>query len=717
MGIGILLLMVIGIAMAGYASGRATAASQVEGELSQLKSLPAYHGAFVAMCAVLPAMVVLIAWVVIEPIVLRWIVLGAMGRLTEGLNSAQIDLLYAEVVNLGGGSGSSAARDELRQAASGLFQDWRVFMRDLEIALVLLSAGIGALMGVRHVRRGFRARVRVETATRWLMILCSIIAIATTVGIVASLIGESVLFFGRVPISDFLFGLRWSPQEALRADQAGGSGAFGAIPLLAGTFLIALIALIVAVPLGIMSAVFLAEYASPRVRNALKPVLEILAGIPTVVYGFFAILFVAPLFPPIDAAYESMMDDGIEELARNYITADPNYDETASESYRVPLLLPSRVVQLPAVGLRDAIDRLSDQEAAHILDQGTEVFQPTVTRGNISNALSLFPIEDRLARLETLGGIEEQLGALDLRVSGALAEGTQFAGLEDEIAAVEESFAGSLSRSREDALRPLRAAQRELSDLQATVTGLRNVANEDRRDALMDLLRAAEVEDADTLANEVSPAYAEASDQLDSFMEEVQTSLRNRYPVHESETGGDWSFASFFYAIFGYVLLGASSQSALAAGLVMGIMIIPLVTSLSDDVINAVPQTMRDGSNALGATHSETVKKVILPAALPGIVGAVLLAASRAIGETMIVVMAAGLAAPNLFEEPLAAINPFAELTTVTVQIATLLTGDQEFDSAKTLSVFALGLLLFVMTLALNLVSLRIVQKYREQYE
>jgi phosphate transport system permease protein len=156
--------------------------------------------------------------------------------------------------------------------------------------------------------------------------------------------------------------------------------------------------------------------------------------------------------------------------------------------------------------------------------------------------------------------------------------------------------------------------------------------------------------------------------------------------------------------------LSVSSESALAAGLVMGVMIIPFVLSISDDVINAVPQAMRDGSYALGATRSETVKLVIIPAALPGIVGGLLLAVSRAIGETMIVVMAAGLSA-NLTANPLQAV------TTVTVQIVTLLVGDQEFDSPKTLAAFALGLLLFIVTLALNVIALYVVRKYREQYE
>lgn len=292
------------------------------------------------------------------------------------------------------------------------------------------------------------------------LIVCSLVAIAVTVGIVLSLLFESIRFFERIPITDFLFGLQWSPQTAIREDQVGGSGAFGAIPLITGTLLISFIAMCVATPLGLFSAIYLSEYAQKRTRDLVKPMLEILAGIPTVVYGFFAALMVAPL-------------------------------------------------------LRNA------------------------------------------------GG-----------------------GIGIEI----------------------------------------------------------------------------------------------------------------------------SSESALAAGLVMGVMIIPLISSLSDDVINAVPQALRDASLGLGATHSETVRKVVLPAATPGVAGSLLLATSRAIGETMIVVMAAGLAA-NLTANPLEAV------TTITVQITTLLTGDQEFDSAKTLSAFALGLLLFTVTLILNVIALKIVNKYREQYD
>jgi phosphate transport system permease protein len=292
------------------------------------------------------------------------------------------------------------------------------------------------------------------------LIGCATVAIFTTLGILLTVTLESFRFFQKVPITDFLFGLKWSPQIAMRADQAGSSGAFGAVPLIAGTILISSVAMVVAVPVGLLSAIFLSEYASPRFRSIAKPLLEILAGIPTVVYGFFAALVVAP------------------------------------------------------------------------------------------------------------------------------------------------------------------------------------------------------------------------------FIRDVGTSLG----------------------------LEVSSESALAAGLVMGIMIIPFVSSLSDDFINAVPQSLRDGAYALGATQSETIRQVLMPAALPGVVGGVLLAVSRAIGETMIVVMAAGLSA-NLTANPLEAV------TTVTTQIVTLLVGDQEFDSPKTLAAFALGLVLFLLTLALNIVALKIVRKYREQYE
>jgi len=326
--------------------------------------------------------------------------------------------------------------------------------------VAFVAGGIGAGLAWRSIRPALRARTRVESLFQALLALSSSVAILTTVGIIVSVLFEAVRFFHAVPVSEFLFGVAWSPQTALRADQVGASGTFGAVPLFAGTVLISVIALAVGAPLGLLSAIYLAEYAGPRQRAFAKPVLEILAGIPTVVYGFFAALSVAPL-------------------------------------------------------VRD-------------------------------------------------------LGA-------------------------------SLG-------------------------------------------------------------------------------------------------------------LSVSSESALAAGAVMGIMLIPFVSSLSDDVIAAVPQALRDGSYAVGATRSETIRKVVLPAALPGIVGALLLAVSRAIGETMIVVMAAGLSA-NLTA------NPFKAVTTVTVQIVSLLVGDQEFDSPKTLAAFALGLVLFLATLLLNVIALQVVRRFREQYE
>ena len=326
--------------------------------------------------------------------------------------------------------------------------------------LALVVGGIGAGLAWRSIHPALRARTRVESLFQGLLALSSSIAILTTIGIIASVLFEAVRFFHAVPVSDFLFGLAWSPQTALRADQVGASGTFGAVPLFAGTVLISVIALAVGAPLGLFSAIYLAEYAGPLQRAVTKPMLELLAGIPTVVYGFFAALSVAPL-------------------------------------------------------VRD--------------------------------------------------------------------------------------FGASLG-------------------------------------------------------------------------------------------------------------LSVSSESALAAGAVMGIMLIPFVASLSDDVIAAVPQALRDGSYALGATRSETIRKVVLPAALPGIVGAVLLAVSRAIGETMIVVMAAGLSAHLTA-------NPFKAVTTVTVQIVSLLVGDQEFESPKTLAAFALGLVLFLATLLLNVIALQVVRRFREQYE
>ena len=459
-----LLLLTLLAAMAlAYQIGRRRAVRVAGGpsQISRLHSLPAYYGYYAALWVGLPALFLLLFWIGLEEQIITSLVLSELpSRLTEGVSEGRISLLVNEIHNLARGFKDPSQAEPALQAAAA---HYRHLSGLADIALWLVCAAL-ALAGLfwawSRTRPSFRARNRVERIAMLILILFSSIAILTTLGIVLSVLFESIRFFQKVPWTEFFFGTHWSPQIALRAEQVGASGAFGAIPLFTGTLLISFIAMLLAVPIGLLSAIYLAEYASRRVRGLAKPVLEILAGIPTVVYGFFAALTVAPL-------------------------------------------------------------------------------------------------------LRELG---QSLG------------------------------------------------------------------------------------------------------------------------------------------------LDVASQSALAAGLVMGIMIIPFVSSLSDDVINAVPQSLRDGSYALGATQSETVRRVILPAALPGIVGGVLLAVSRAIGETMIVVMAAGLAA-NLTA------NPLESVTTVTVQIVTLLTGDQEFDSAKTLAAFALGLTLFVVTLSLNVLALHLVRKYREQYE
>jgi phosphate transport system permease protein len=373
----------------------------------------------------------------------------------------QLFLADARAIAFGQGL-ASRNTPELRAAALAMRPVEDIFR--FSVAGLALSLAVGGLAwGRTRVRASFRARNRVESVISALLMVASLIAILTTLGIVFSLLFESLRFFASINwrIADFLFGLQWSPQIAIRADQIGQSGAFGAVPLFAGTALITVIAMSVAIPVGLFSAIYMSEYATPRVRAVAKPVLEVLAGVPTVVYGFFALLTVGPF-------------------------------------------------------LRD------------------------------------FAL---------------------------------FLGYEDAV-----------------------------------------------------------------------------------------------------------------------------TQSALSAGLVMGVMIIPFISSLSDDVINAVPQTLRDGAYAMGATKSEAIRHVVLPAALPGVVGAVLLGVSRAIGETMIVVMAAGQGA-NLTA------NPLESVTTITVQIVTLLTGDQEFDSSKTLAAFALGLVLFTLTLMLNIIALRVVQRFRERYE
>jgi phosphate transport system permease protein len=455
-----LLLAIVALAVLAYYLGRQRAVAGAIAGGRVYHSLPGYHGGYVALWCAIPALLVLAAWQVLEPVWLRNAVLEDLPSTLRELPPEQLGLIYNDIRNLVEGNVVSSNPGPDIVAAADRYSSLRDLSRNIASAAVLVLGFLALIFAFRSIGPYFRARNRVEKIIEYLLIAASLVAILTTIGIFLSVLFEALRFFRQVSPLEFLFGLSWSPQTAIRVDQVGSSGAFGAVPLFAGTLLISALAMLVAVPVGLMSAIYLSEYASPRFRAYAKPMLEILAGIPTVVYGYFAALTVGPL----------------------------------------------------------------------------------------------------------LRGLGESLG------------------------------------------------------------------------------------------------------------------------------------------------LDVASESALGAGLVMGIMIIPFVSSLSDDVINAVPQALRDGSYGLGATRSETIRLVVLPAALPGIVGAILLAVSRAIGETMIVVMAAGLAA-NL------TVNPFEAVTTVTVQIVTLLIGDQEFDSPKTLAAFALGLVLFLVTLALNVIALQVVRRYREQYE
>ncbi|MEO5364933.1 MAG: phosphate ABC transporter permease subunit PstC [Magnetococcus sp. WYHC-3] len=454
---GVLVLLAVG----GYVLGQGRAlALGAGGAHAGLHSRPNYHGLYVAMWTAMPGLLVLFLWVAFHPHTQDVMIRSSVPHEVAAQGEDSLRLFISQTKSyINGQFGSVETDSRIKDVGDMVAERIRLWTIGLS-CLVLAMAAAGILFSKRSIQKDFRARNKVESATMILLMASSSLSILITIGIVFSLLFEAVRFFSHVSVWDFLFGVNWSPQMALRADQVGSSGEFGALPLFAGTLMITLLSMLVAAPVGLMAAVYMSEYATPGVRALAKPVLEILAGIPTVVYGFFAALTVAPL----------IRDAGV------------------------------------AMGL------------------------------------------------------------------------------------------------------------------------------------------------------------------------------------------------------------DVASESALAAGLVMGIMIIPFVSSLSDDVINAVPQSLRDGSYGLGATRSETIRLVILPAALPGIVGALLLAVARAVGETMIVVMAAGLSA-NLTA------NPLEAMTTVTVQIVTLLVGDQEFDSPKTLAAFALGLALFVVTLGLNMVAQHVVRKYKEQYE
>jgi phosphate transport system permease protein len=453
-----LLLLTVASFFMGRKRSHAVTAGQ--GGARALHSLPKHYGYMAALWALLPAMAVLVLWLVFENGILARMVVGDLPPTVQEMSSSEQGLYFNQVVSYARGATDASMLDAAQIRAAEHYNALVSSSRMIKALLVLLVALCGAILALRRIRPALRARNHVESILKWILFSCSFLAVLTTLGIVLSVLFEAIRFFQTIPLVDFLFGLEWSPQMAIRADQVAASGSFGFVPLFVGTLLISAVAMVIAVPVGLMSAIYLSEYASRGFRSVTKPVLEILAGVPTVVYGFFAALTVAPF-------------------------------------------------------------------------------------------------------IRTLG---ESLG------------------------------------------------------------------------------------------------------------------------------------------------LHVASESALAAGLVMGIMIIPFVMSLSDDIINAVPDTLREASLGMGATMNETIRKVLLPAALPGIVGGILLAVSRAIGETMIVVMAAGLSAKLT-------INPLEAVTTITVQIVTLLVGDQEFDSPKTLAAFALGLVLFFVTLLLNVIALYVVRKYREQYE
>lgn len=452
------------LVLVAFFVSRSRASRLIKSGTGQLHSLPNYHGFFAASAVLVPMLVI---YAVGVPLLDRYAEAHALSYFgsdvaTDAMHRAAT---LRDIRNLEAGQYSGTASDALVEAARSMsathsWGNWSIY------GLGVFAALAAIWLSLQSITASFRARNYFERFVRVVLLACAAVAVLTTIGIVFSVLYETIRFFfdpslkGRPTITEFLFGTEWNPQAAMRADQGEIKTAFGFVPLLTGTLLITLIAILVAGPLGLFSAIYLSEYATGRFRAWAKPVLEILAGIPTVVLGFFAALTVAPLI-----------------------------------------------------------------------------------RG--------------------------------------------------------------------------------------------------------------------------------------------------------------WG------AYFG---LDVASESALAAGLVMGMMIIPFISSLSDDVINAVPQSLRDGAYAMGATRSETIKNVVLPAALPGIVSAFMLAISRAVGETMIVVMAAGLAANLTF-------NPLEAVTTITVQIKTILVGDQEFDSAKTLAAFALGFVLFFVTLVLNIIALVIVRRYREEYD
>ena len=452
-----IVLILIGI-YSSYIFGKSRIKKLVYSTNLKPKSQYNYHAQYVLSWCLLPALIVYFSWAVFEEQIIQNLILDSF----EYVEGAAYDdgLLLAEIRNVANNTDFSEGKSQEIINAASQYKSLKLTSEISFYISIIIIMVLSSLYAVRKINIQFNAQDTIEKYIKYILIFCSSIAVLTTIGITFSLIFESFRFFSQVSIFEFLFSTEWYPFIPIREGQAAAEGSFGAVPIFAGTFLIMIVAMCVAAPIGLLTAIYLSEYASQKVRKTVKPLLEILAGIPTIVYGFFAFVTVAPFV---------------------------------------------------------------------------------------------------------------------------------------------KSFGQSIG-------------------------------------------------------------------------------------------------------------IDASPTSALAAGLVMGVMIIPFISSLSDDVINSVPQSLREGSLGIGANKAETIKKVILPAALPGIVGAFLLAISRAIGETMIVVVAAGTAA-NLTA------NPFENVTTVTVQIVVALIGDQEFDNPRTLSAFALGLVLFVITLSLNVLALRIVKKYRERYE
>ena len=443
----------------GYALNR-RAAAQISADGTRLHSLESLHGLFSALTVAVPVLTLILVWLVLQGPVTNWLLWASLPESEiEGLGSGAAQFVVAEIKTIAGGT-VFGQPDEWKMSAAERYQAMQTAGRILLVVVVVLLAAGLILFARRRVAAEFRARQGVERIVLGLMIFCSTVAVFTTVGIVFALLFETIKFFSMVPVTDFLFGTNWEPQIPIREGQIAAQGAFGWLPVFVGTLVITAVALTVAVPVGLFSAIYLNEFAPKSLRAVAKPALEILAGVPTVVYGFFAILTVAPAL---------------------------------------------------------------------------------------------------------------------------------------------RSFGESLG-------------------------------------------------------------------------------------------------------------LDIAPNTALAAGSVMGVMLIPFISSFADDALTAVPRSLRDGALGLGATRGEMMTTVLFPAAIPGIVGGVLLAVSRAIGETMIVVMAAGLMA-NM------TINPLESVTTVTVQIVTLLIGDTSFDNPKTLAAFALGMMLFLVTLLINIFALGIVRKYREAYD